>query len=224
MRKWIDILVEMSAAEARSVFFQLGVNTNYLTPAELKSKYRQLMMQHHPDRGGDVAVAQQLSSAYDALKDTPASASASRAPEPEPTKPSRKATFHDLDYVKQWFAEQTEGKAKQQWTVMNFDGRFFRGMFTVPGNHDLFPDMARIMKIWDRFDDCRAVLVGTRSMLEKGSVAVIWCDGADVRPIVSLSFDSMNLNPANDQSFVRDLPRILDLIASGDFVSQNMLD
>lgn len=61
-------------------------------------------------------------------------------------------------------------------------------------------------------------------MLEKGSVAVIWCDGADVRPIVSLSFDSMNLNPSNDQSFVRDLPRILDLIASGDFVSQNMLD
>jgi hypothetical protein len=225
MRKWIDVLVEMSAAEARSVFFQLGVKTEELDAEGIKTQYRKLMMKYHPDRpGGSTETAQKLSSAYDALKNGATGGSSSSTSSEAPQRAKPKQTFHDLDYVKQWFAEKTEGQPKQQWTVMNFDGRFFRGGFTIPGNHDLFPDMARIMKIWDRFYECRAIMVGTRSMLEKGTVAVIWCDGENISPIITLEFDSFNLNPANDQSFGRALPGILDKITSGEFVSQSMLD
>lgn len=46
---------------------------NYFTgctdPASIKARYRQLAMEHHPDRGGDTATMQAINSQYhDALK------------------------------------------------------------------------------------------------------------------------------------------------------------
>lgn len=35
-----------------------------LTPAELKKQYRKLLQQHHPDKGGSTARAQEISQAY----------------------------------------------------------------------------------------------------------------------------------------------------------------
>lgn len=224
MRKWIDLFEAMSPAEARQVFFQLGVSTRDLDPAGLKSAYRKLMMQHHPDRGGDVAVAQELSSAYDVLKDAPTTARERKPDEPARGPDMAKEDFHDLNYVRAWFEEKTKGVPSQQWTVTNFDGHFFRGMFTIRGNHELFPDMARVMRTWDRFYDCRAILVGTRSMLENGSIALIWADGQEIKPMITLEFDSPNLNPANDQRFCRKLPHILDLVKADEFVSQSMIN
>ena len=45
---------------------------------------------------------------------------------------------------------------------------FFRNSFTIRGNHELFPKMARAMKEWDRHYDCRAVLVATEKMAREG--------------------------------------------------------
>jgi len=46
----------------------LGITKN-ATPDEIKKAYRKLAMQHHPDREGDPEKFQQISEAYDALKD-----------------------------------------------------------------------------------------------------------------------------------------------------------
>ena len=46
----------------------LGV-ADVATPEEIKSAYRKLAKQHHPDLGGDVAKFQQISEAYETLSD-----------------------------------------------------------------------------------------------------------------------------------------------------------
>jgi curved DNA-binding protein len=47
----------------------LGV-AELATPEEIKSAYRKLAKQHHPDLGGDVTKFQQISEAYETLADT----------------------------------------------------------------------------------------------------------------------------------------------------------
>jgi curved DNA-binding protein len=47
----------------------LGVDKN-ASPEQIKSAYKKLAMQHHPDRGGDTNKFSQINAAYDTLKDT----------------------------------------------------------------------------------------------------------------------------------------------------------
>jgi len=47
----------------------LGVSEN-VTPEELKSAYKKLVKEHHPDKGGDVQKMQEINEAHDTLKDT----------------------------------------------------------------------------------------------------------------------------------------------------------
>ena len=49
-------------------YSRLGVKKN-ASPDEIKSAYKKLAMQHHPDRGGDHNVFSQINAAYDTLKD-----------------------------------------------------------------------------------------------------------------------------------------------------------
>lgn len=46
----------------------LGVSRN-ASPDEIKKAYRKLASQHHPDRGGDTAMFQNIQTAYDTLSD-----------------------------------------------------------------------------------------------------------------------------------------------------------
>ena len=47
----------------------LGVGKN-ATPDDIKKSYRKLASKHHPDKGGDTAIFQQIQTAYDTLIDT----------------------------------------------------------------------------------------------------------------------------------------------------------
>ena len=46
----------------------LGV-TKEASDIEIKKKYRELSMKHHPDRGGDTAKFQEINAAYETLSD-----------------------------------------------------------------------------------------------------------------------------------------------------------
>ncbi len=240
MRNWIN-LFEMTAPEARSVFRDLGVDLTNIDPVGLKTQYRRLMMQHHPDKGGDLEVAKKLSAAYNTIKDNPSGAQSTQFDDrtrgtwyeqpPRDHKPEPKSAsysmdhpqFTHIDYVKWYFEQRTQGKPSQEWNVMNFDGTFFRGWLTVRGNYDLFKDMANVMRLWDRHYHCRAVLAATTNMLKNGTIAVIDIDDYLIDPFVTLKFDSFNLNPSNDQQFQRKLPDILTAIEDGTFVSQDQM-
>ena len=70
MRDLIN-LMEMSMAEAERVFTLLGVDVQNIDDEALKKEYRNLLMKHHPDKGGNVETAQMITSAYDVLKGKP---------------------------------------------------------------------------------------------------------------------------------------------------------
>jgi len=81
------------------------------TPEEIKSSYRKLAKQHHPDLGGDVAKFQQISEAYEILTDA-----------------DKRAHYdHQLRNPQPQFNQ-------------GFPGGFHHGPFHA-GNHDIFNDV-----------------------------------------------------------------------------------
>lgn len=62
-------------------YSRLGVNKQ-ASQDEIKKAYKKLAMQHHPDRGGDQRIFQQINEAYDTLKD-PQKRSQYDNPQPE---------------------------------------------------------------------------------------------------------------------------------------------
>jgi len=65
MKKFKDYLLEsMSYQDALRVFDIKSVGT----PDELKKKYRELSVKHHPDRGGSLDMMKKINAAYDELK------------------------------------------------------------------------------------------------------------------------------------------------------------
>jgi len=55
----------MNVSRAQGI---LGIDSD-ATPAEIKKAYRQLALQHHPDKGGDKNKFQEISRAYKRLTD-----------------------------------------------------------------------------------------------------------------------------------------------------------
>lgn len=197
----------MNQAEALEILSPYGASADS-DGHTLKTAYRKAMRSAHPDVGGSTEKAQQVGSAYEFLK--------SLGPKPSPQgMPPLKPDFENLSYVKQYFDELDNGHPKQSWTIMNFDGHFFRGMFTIRANIEMMNEVVRVMRIWDRFYDSRAIMAGTRPMLEAGKLRVV-----SIKGYPELEFDSMNLNPANDQQFSHRLPDILDSLEKGDTITE----
>jgi DnaJ-class molecular chaperone len=64
-------------------YMTLGVSRT-ATQEEIKKAYRKLAMEHHPDRGGDLAKFQEISVAYEILGDADKRAAYDRPPQPSP--------------------------------------------------------------------------------------------------------------------------------------------
>lgn len=66
MKSYKQFLKEapMTPTDALKVF---GYSDFSFSSSELKSKYKQLAIKHHPDKGGDLALMQKVNSAYDLL-------------------------------------------------------------------------------------------------------------------------------------------------------------
>jgi DnaJ-class molecular chaperone len=82
----------------------LGVNRN-ASQEELKKAYKKLVMEHHPDRGGDHDHFAKINEAYETLKD-PAKRSAYDNPQPQFN--FRSGNANDLhDIFSQFFGQHT---------------------------------------------------------------------------------------------------------------------
>jgi DnaJ-class molecular chaperone len=70
MIKLKSLLLELlSPTDAAEIFRRFGVdNALTISKDELKAKYKELVLKHHPDKGGDTYNAQMINAAYDILK------------------------------------------------------------------------------------------------------------------------------------------------------------
>ena len=50
-------------------YYELLQVPNFSNEDTIKSSYKTLMLKHHPDKGGDSSLFQQIKEAYDILKD-----------------------------------------------------------------------------------------------------------------------------------------------------------
>jgi hypothetical protein len=108
---------------------------------------------------------------------------------------------------------ELSGKSKKEYTVQQFDGTFFRNIFTAFGSRKIFNEMAKAMKIWGESGnpyDTRAIFISER---RGKKLYLVYLDGKFLGddPYV-FTHDSFNMNPANDQQFVRNLPGELDRV------------
>ncbi len=63
-----EILPEVSVIDAILLFRRLGVDVTGMTPDAVKAARRDLIHRHHPDRGGNLGMAQSINAAYDLIK------------------------------------------------------------------------------------------------------------------------------------------------------------
>jgi curved DNA-binding protein CbpA len=123
--------------------------------------------------------------------------------------------YTDMNFIKKSMWELS-GKSTTEFTIEGFDGHFFRNTLTVFGSPQIFNYMAQAMIDWQTKGgnpyQCRAVFVHPRRSKE---LLLIYADGKFYgdNPI-PMEHESFNLNPSNDQQFVRKLPEILDHLAS----------
>ncbi len=227
--------------QASAIFAQHGVNVAGMSPEALKLARNKLIMKHHTDLGGSNDVAQSINAAYDLLK-KPESQwrgyDATEAPRPSPRQSRQSTTpiwamaghsgghppnatiyrnnYTDVNFIKKSMWELS-GQSKTEYTINGFDGHFFRDMVTVYGSPKIFNHMANAMIDWQTKGgnpyECRAVFVNSR---KSKTLYLVYADGKfygdDPIPVPHESF---NMNPSNDQNFVRHLPEWLDQLRKG---------
>ncbi len=117
--------------------------------------------------------------------------------------------YTDVNFIKKRMWELSK-HSKKAWTIWGFDGAFLRGVTTVYGSPDIFPEMAKAMVMWQTKGansyPCRAVLVHRK----RHPFLLIWADGHDLPSPIEVEHDSFNDNPGNDPHFGSRLRAMLD--------------
>lgn len=225
-----EILESLSIHDAYDIFAKHGVaNPRSQSHDELKAHHRRLMKQHHPDRGGNLALAKEINSAWDTIKDhhtmrlnapprqtraperphsvdTPAWAWAGYSGGMPPNHNIYHNNYHDVNYIKKrmWELHPDKNHAKEH-TMWQFDGRYMRGVTTVYGHEQNWPEMAKAMRTWSGNDNSHSIFVSKKG--EGNRVHLIWTkEHGDVAPGTYTHHNAFNKNPGNDKDFMERLP------------------
>jgi hypothetical protein len=209
--------MEMPYADAVKVFQKYGVNADGMNPSELKTIRNDLIKTHHQDFTGNKVASQEINAAYDSLTDRSSISSYHKGGDEPPGRPAwqtdsrsnfnriNRNDYTDLNFIMKTMWEKSDW-SREKWMAWAFDGYFFRGSFTVFGNPQIFEDIADAMVAWEA-NRCRAVFISGPN--NNRALYLVWADGKHLSPI-EMEHDSFNLNPGNDQQFVRRLPEMLD--------------
>lgn len=117
-------------------------------------------------------------------------------------------TFQDLNFCRKT-AWEISGKPPfdkdHEYTIWNWDGNFFRGVFSVYAVPEKLFDISKMMVEWDNWNHSAAVFVTQKTKPNK--IFVVNVQGRKIDPPLKLEHDSFNSNPGNDNSFVSMLRR-----------------
>ena len=221
----------MSHREALDIFRNNGIDVSTFNADELKQAHHKLAKQNHPDKGGDVETMKMINTAYDTLatggfksspnrsqeqsrEDYPQWAMAGYSGGMRNSASIHRNDYRDVNFIKKTMWEKS-GQSKQQWNIIQFDGRFFRHSTTVYGSPEIFKDMAEAMLVWGSSGNpyhTRAVLVKRERTTDE--LLIIWADGTfydqDPHPV---TFDPDEGSYINNRRLQQELPEILDNIA-----------
>lgn len=218
------LLESMNVEQARRIFAYHGADPTNMSLEDLKAAYKKLVKRYHPDaEQGDVDAMKEINVAYETLKtgqssygsisgdavsdETPAWAWAGHSGGQRPRGNINRNDYTDMNFFKKRMWELSD-KSREQWTIMQFDGHFFRHSITVFGSPEIFSDMAEAMIMWGSHGgnpySTEAVLV--QRVKDPMKVYIIYANAEffDDAPI-EMEHDSMNSNPSNDTGFVREL-------------------
>jgi hypothetical protein len=163
-----------------------------------------------PDADADRGYGYTSRASRDSGEDYPVWAMAGYSGGMRPSTTISRNSYEDLNFFKKRMWELS-GKSRQEWTIWNFDGTYFRGVVTVYGSASIFDEMAKAMYEWDRFYKKRAIFVTRKE--DKNVITLIWADDKSyAKEPIEFTHESFNANPGNDQDFVRQLPAMLDHI------------
>lgn len=117
--------------------------------------------------------------------------------------------YSDVNFIKKTMYFLSRGHDQDEFTLFAFDGHFFRSTLTVYGSKEILKEMAEAMFKWNsRSHATRAIFYYTKS--NPRDLYLIFADGKVYEHPILCEHESFNLNPSNDQSFVRKLPDMLD--------------
>jgi len=224
---------KMSREEAEQIFNKFGVKNVSSTPTdELTRIYKKLVKQHHPDIGGNTNDMKDINSAWDILKQSPEyvytnqTKSTYRQQQNTNQQNSKEnnpwawaghsggsdpnTSFSDneknLNYVKKkaWeISGKPEAIKSNKYQFWNWDGNFFRGVFSVYAITNKLFEISQMMVNWDKCYKSKAVFFCKPN--EKNKIYLINLDGKYINPPYEFIHDSFNNNPGNDAQFVHNL-------------------
>lgn len=230
------LMEAMSPQQALTVFKFHGADATGLDAAALKKEFRKLAMANHPDRGGDEEKLKEITQAYAVLEKSgtggktsdsygndaqygthayrntddggeyPVWAMAGHSGGMRSNARIRREDYHDLNFIKKTMWELS-GQSRKEYTVWQFDGQYFRHVFTVYGSPEIYEEMTKAMIVWGSGSNpyhTAAILIQTKR--DGKRLYITYANGESYAEYpVEIYHDSFNDNPGNDTYFVSEL-------------------
>ena len=121
-----------------------------------------------------------------------------------------KKSFEDLNFCKKT-AWEISGRPpftkSNEYSIWNWDGAYFRGLFSVYAIPEKLFEISKMMQVWDRWFKSEAVFFTNKK--DPNKIYLVNLRGKEVSPPKEFEHESFNSNAGNDQSFVNFLRKNL---------------
>jgi curved DNA-binding protein CbpA len=219
----------LSVSDAIDIFQSYGVSVQSLTPEKLKKKYQELIVRHHPDKGGNVEDAKMINAAYDALKKNDINTNrrndndinvnrkygsaefGSRSHEPwrwagySGGSPPQDSTgpYMSAGWIKKkaWeISGKPKATSKNEYSFYTWDGYSFRDSITTYAKPETLYIISEMISAWSSSNHIKAVFYVQK--WNPNRLYLINHDKTEISPSIEMTFGGINQNPSNDRSFV----------------------